>query len=102
MSDSENLAQPNPNLLVSHLSSKGTVSAMQNDKPKRGRPKRRDYRKELEDLKRYCEISIEIMMRTDALMSKEPELRARATHESSYMDGQADALKAVLARLEQK
>ena len=66
----------------------------QNGKPKKGRPRTRDYRKELEDLKRYCEIMLDLL---ESWLTVESDNTL-----ATQWKGQAAALKAVLARMEQK
>ena len=56
---------------------------------KKPRAKRRNFERELTDLQRYCEISIEV-------------LQSIANPSNEYMDGQIAALRAVLQRLEAK
>ena len=60
--------------------------------PKKPHAKRRNYQRDLEDLKRYAEISIDVMS----------ELTESAETATDYMRGQIAALKAVLARLERQ
>ena len=67
---------------------------MTEPKPKRVYAKRRDYKKEMETLATYCETAAELMI----------EFRDKATEGigSAYWDGQAAALKAILARIGKK
>ena len=60
---------------------------------KKPRKPRRNVERELQDLKRYLEISIDLMIALNANLSGPV---------GDHMQGQIAALKAVLARLEQK
>ena len=67
---------------------------MNDQKPKRVYAKRRDYKKEMETLAVYCETAAELMIE---FRDKAPEGIG-----SEYWDGQATALKAILARIGMK
>lgn len=62
---------------------------------KKPRKPRRNFERELTDVKRYCEISIELMEAIQ--ITSTPALPGAIL---DHIQGQVSALKAVLARLE--
>lgn len=76
---------------------------MPDEKPKRQRAKRRDYKQEMEGLRQFCEAAVEILTAEipAAFVEVPPnEIHVKAGRGSDAINGKIAAFNAVLKRMD--